>query len=138
VTAADKYTTLTSSLQHDGDDAKKTAALLGLNDLAGMIGIDCQQIPINIIGVAADVTNYCKATVSYSTRMLIADFGHSILTTVNPFPLSSSPSAVTEASTTVWYKPVALPSPSTKRLPPLVASFFLDSCFIGLHRSRSL
>ncbi|PWN87143.1 hypothetical protein FA10DRAFT_195980 [Acaromyces ingoldii] len=47
---------------HDGAEAKKTAALLGLNDLAGMIGIQCQDVPINIIGAAVNVDNHCKSS----------------------------------------------------------------------------
>ena len=47
--------------QHSGDDASKLASLLGLEDVVGDIAVSCDQIPINIIGVAAAVQNQCKS-----------------------------------------------------------------------------
>lgn len=53
---------LFSSTVQSGSEAKGTLALLGLNDIAGSIGLGCQQVPINVIGVAAAVQNQCKNT----------------------------------------------------------------------------
>ncbi|PWO01100.1 hypothetical protein FA09DRAFT_327063 [Tilletiopsis washingtonensis] len=47
--------------RHSGDDASKLASLLGLEDVVGDIAVSCDQIPINIIGVAAAVQNQCKS-----------------------------------------------------------------------------
>ncbi|CAO1630035.1 unnamed protein product [Parajaminaea phylloscopi] len=43
-------------------DASKQADFLGLGKVVGAIGLQCQQIPINIIGVAAALDNQCKTT----------------------------------------------------------------------------
>lgn len=50
------------STVHSGNDAKSVKSLLGLNDVAGDVGLSCQQVPINVIGVAAAVQQQCKST----------------------------------------------------------------------------
>lgn len=46
----------------DGDEKKKLVGLLGLNDVIGTIGLNCAQVPVNIIGGAVGVNNYCKSS----------------------------------------------------------------------------
>ncbi|CAO1617659.1 unnamed protein product [Sympodiomycopsis kandeliae] len=46
----------------DGADASKTAALVGLDKVVGLVGLQCQHIPVNVIGVAAELDNNCKTT----------------------------------------------------------------------------
>ncbi|CAO1615737.1 unnamed protein product [Parajaminaea phylloscopi] len=43
-------------------DASKQADLLGLTKVVGLVGLQCQHIPINVIGVAAELDNQCKTT----------------------------------------------------------------------------
>lgn len=45
-----------------GADANSLSALLGVDNLAGQIGINCVNLPINVIGVSGSLSNICKST----------------------------------------------------------------------------
>lgn len=45
-----------------GKKADKLGGLLGVTDVVGAIGIDCVNLPINVIGVSGALSNTCKNT----------------------------------------------------------------------------
>lgn len=47
---------------NDSEKKKTLAGLLGLDDVIGELALQCNNIPINVIGAAIDASNYCKST----------------------------------------------------------------------------
>ncbi|PWN34636.1 uncharacterized protein FA14DRAFT_143970 [Meira miltonrushii] len=45
-----------------GQQAKTISSLLDLDSLASNIGINCVQLPVNVIGVSGAISNQCKST----------------------------------------------------------------------------
>jgi Fungal hydrophobin len=45
-----------------GQKAKTVSSLLDLDEFIGDVGINCVQLPVNVIGVSGAISNQCKST----------------------------------------------------------------------------
>lgn len=56
---------------NDSQKKKTLAGLLGLDDVIGELALQCNNIPINVIGAAIDASSYCKSIPVVSFHVML-------------------------------------------------------------------